>query len=270
MRGCAGRSSTWAGGPCSTTTPPSRKTTSSATSRAKPISAGQVPDHRQDLADELGVQRRGRLVEEDHTGPQGQRPGDRDPLLLAPGELARVGAGLVGQPDAGEQLVGQCEGVGPAGGPGRDRRGGDVVAHRHVREQVEVLEHEPDATALVQDRPLRQLLEPVAVAVHADRLATHAHVAAVELLQVVDGAQQRRLAGAGRAEDHRDRAGPHGQVDAAQDLVQPERLVGAVHLDGDRRGGGRRHRRPPSAARSRGSGVGGRVRRAPRAKRRST
>src|SRR5581483_8674571 len=38
VRGCLGRSSTSAGGPCSTIRPPSRKTTRSATSRAKPIS----------------------------------------------------------------------------------------------------------------------------------------------------------------------------------------------------------------------------------------
>jgi hypothetical protein len=44
---------------------------------------------------------------------------------------------------------------------------------------------------------------------------------------VVDGAQQRGLPGAGRAEDHGDLAGPHLQVDAAQHLERTEALVDA-------------------------------------------
>ena len=88
-------------------------TTGSATSRAKPIScvtmierraaAGEVADDVEHLADELGVERGGGLVEEQHLRAQGERPGDRDALLLAAGELARVGVGLVAQAHALEQ-----------------------------------------------------------------------------------------------------------------------------------------------------------------------
>ena len=95
--------------------PPSMKTTVSATSRAKPIScvttisvvplAGEVLDDVEDLADQLGVERRGGLVEEQHFGSQGERAGDGDALLLAAGELPRVGVGLVREPDPLEQRL---------------------------------------------------------------------------------------------------------------------------------------------------------------------
>ena len=45
----------------------------------------------------LGVERGQRLVEQQHRGGQGQRPGERDPLLLAAGELVRVPLALVGR-----------------------------------------------------------------------------------------------------------------------------------------------------------------------------
>ena len=58
------------------------------------------------LADELRVERRGRLVEEHELGLHGQRPGDGDPLLLPAGELLRVGVPAVAEPDAVQQGLG--------------------------------------------------------------------------------------------------------------------------------------------------------------------
>ena len=67
--------------------------------------AGQVLDDVEDLADQLRVERRGGLVEEQHLGLQGERAGDGDALLLAAGELPRVGVRLLGQPDPLQQAV---------------------------------------------------------------------------------------------------------------------------------------------------------------------
>src|SRR5699024_12099682 len=53
----------------------------------------------QDLADEFGVERAGRFVEEHHLRLHRQGARDRHPLLLTAGELIGVGAGLVRQPD---------------------------------------------------------------------------------------------------------------------------------------------------------------------------
>ena len=103
------------GGPCSTITPPSMNTTRSPTSRAKPISwvttiivipsRGELAHHVEHLLDQLRVERAGDLVEEHHAGVHRQRPGDRDPLLLAAGEPVGVLVDLVGEADAGEQRL---------------------------------------------------------------------------------------------------------------------------------------------------------------------
>ena len=50
---------------------------------------GQVGHQRQHALDQFRVERRGGLVEQHHLGRHRQRPGDRDPLLLAAGEVAR-------------------------------------------------------------------------------------------------------------------------------------------------------------------------------------
>ena len=54
----------------------------------------------------LGVERRQRLVEQQHPRAQGERAGQRDPLLLAAGELVRVAVAVVGQADQLQQLGG--------------------------------------------------------------------------------------------------------------------------------------------------------------------
>ena len=63
---------------------------------------------REHLADELGVEGRGGLVEEHQLRVHRQGPGDGDPLLLAAGELGRVGVRLVAQADLLEQLERAC------------------------------------------------------------------------------------------------------------------------------------------------------------------
>ena len=117
----------------------------------------------------------------------------------------------------------------------------------------------------------------------ADQLAVDAHEPAVDLLQVVDRAQQGRLAGPGRAEQHRHLAGAHGQVDAPQHLERAEALVHATQVD-HRRAGSAVAIRPEAGAHAgprlaqaaanpvrtardpnRCSGVGGTARSAPRA-----
>ena len=52
--------------------------------------AREVAHDDEHLADELGVERRGDLVEQHHVRLHHQRPRDRDPLLLAARQLVRV------------------------------------------------------------------------------------------------------------------------------------------------------------------------------------
>ena len=72
------------------------------------------PDLLPQLQPHLGVQRGQRLVEQQHPRLDGQRAGQRDPLLLAAGQLVRVLAGLLGQPDHVQQLAGPALALGAA------------------------------------------------------------------------------------------------------------------------------------------------------------
>jgi hypothetical protein len=102
-------------------------------------------------------------------------------------------------------------------------------ARGEVRKEVERLEHHPDLATDGGD---------VAHVVR-ERHAVDDDLAALVLLEAVDGADERRLAGARRPEDDDHLAGPHGQVDAAQHVELTEPLV-HVAADDDLvgRGGG--------------------------------
>src|SRR5664280_302627 len=74
----------------------------------------QILHDLENLADHLGVEGRGGLVEEHDLRFHRQPPGDRHPLLLPAGELGRVGVPLLGQPDALEERHRLLLGVLPA------------------------------------------------------------------------------------------------------------------------------------------------------------
>ncbi|CDZ89761.1 putative 6-pyruvoyl-tetrahydropterin synthase [Rhodococcus ruber] len=211
--------------------------------------AGQVADHLEHLADQFGVERGGRLVEQDHGRAQREGAGDGDPLLLPTGQLFGVVVDLVADADPVEQFAGERLDLGAVAALRGDRRLDHVLEHGQVREEVEVLEHESDARPLTEDVPLAHLVQLVAPAAVADEFAVDADRAAVDLLEVVEGAQQGGLAGAGGAEDHRDLALADLQVDTSQDLEGSERLVHAPDVDGVRGGIDRRgHRVAPRGA----------------------
>ncbi len=112
---------------------------------------GEVAHDVEDFADEFGVQGGGGFVEEHEFGAHGQGAGDRDALLLAAGELAGVGGGLVGQPDAGQQGVGAVQDVASGFAADPQRGFDDVAQGGHVREQVEPLEDHADLGAFAGD-----------------------------------------------------------------------------------------------------------------------
>ena len=73
---------------------------------------GELAHHAEHLADQFGIERRGRLVEQDRLGLHRQRARDRDALLLAAGELRRIGIGLVGEADPRQQRAAALERLG--------------------------------------------------------------------------------------------------------------------------------------------------------------
>ena len=79
-----------------------------------------------------------------------------------------------------------------------DRRLDDVLERGHVREEVEALEDHPDLLALPRDVALLVLDQLAAHLAVADEVAVHEDPAALDLLEVVDAADEGGLAGAGR------------------------------------------------------------------------
>jgi hypothetical protein len=150
------------------------------------------------------VERRERLVEQQHLGAARQRAGQRDPLALAAGERRGPGRRERRDAEALQQLVGA-----------RLAAEGDVGAHVEVREQRELLGDEPDRAALRGE--VRALVEPHAPA--------QRDAPALRALQPGDRAQHRGLARARGAGEDDDLAGH-----AAQRDVYAERATGDGEL----------------------------------------
>ena len=132
------------------------------------------------------VERRERLVEQQHAGIAGERPGERDSLALATRELGRPRLREMRDAESLEQLVGpRLPGV------------GDVLADVHVGEERVLLEDETDSALVgLAKQPLRRV-EPD-VRVQGDPPGGR-------LDQAGDRSEHRRLAGSGRP-DERDGA----------------------------------------------------------------
>ena len=168
--------------------------------------AGQLLHQLQNLSDHLGVKGGGRLVKQQHVGVHSQRAHNRNALLLPAGQHVGVGVGLVGQTDALQQLHGFLVGLGllhQAQTHGGQR---DVLLHRQVGEQVEMLEHHA------------HLLAHMVNVVVGDFLAVEDDMAAVRLLQTVQAAQERGFSAARGADQHNAVALVDGQVHALEHL----------------------------------------------------
>src|SRR5690625_3823204 len=180
---------------------------------------GEVDHDIEDFLDHLGVERRGRLVEEHDLGLHRESACDGDALLLAAGQLSGILARLLLDADAGEELAGSLIGFGLRLLAYLDRAERDVLEDRLVREQVERLEDHPDVGAQLGEclALLRQL-----VTVDGD-------TAVVDRLQAIDRAAQRRLTRAGRADHDDDLAGCDVQVHIAEYVEVCEPLLDIVH-----------------------------------------
>ena len=174
----------------------------------------------QHLAPELGVERRGRFVEQHHLRRHGERAGDGDALLLAAGQARRHDVALLGEADLVEKLLGHGHRRIAAHAAHAQRRLDDVLQHRHVRPQIEVLKDHADV------RPHRTggLANRGVGYGCADRHAVHDHPAFRGHLQQRQAAQQRRLARTAGTDDADDFALGHRQGHAVQDLVVAETL----------------------------------------------
>ena len=101
---------------------------------------------------QLQVERAERLVEQQHLRQVDQRPGERDPLLLAARELRRAAVRLGREPDPLELGLDPLARSRPSPTPLRSQAEGDVVLDAQVREERVALEDRV-GRALVGGRP---------------------------------------------------------------------------------------------------------------------
>jgi hypothetical protein len=182
------------------------------------------------------VQRCDRLVGDDHAGALHQGAGDGGALLLPARQPVGELVALVGQREPIQQVDGASLGLALRQTERLARRERHVAQHAHVREQVEGLEHDADP-----------LPDPVDVdATRRDLLALDDDAAAVDGLEQVDAAKQRRLPRAARPDEANDLVLADLEIDPFQHLELAERLV--EPLDHECVSVALRHRPPPVVA----------------------
>src|SRR5918993_1404827 len=118
-----------------------------------------------------------------------------------------------------------------------DRAGHHVLQRRHVREEVELLEHHADAGA--EARQLSAARHGV-LGAEGDEPVADLQRAGRRLLQQIDAAQERRLAAARRADHHHDLAAIDLERHAAHRLDRAVALAQALGLDHHRAATGQR------------------------------
>ncbi len=170
-----------------------------------------------------GVQRGERLVQEQQPGPGGQGAGECDPLGLAAGQAARLGAGVCGQAHALQQLGGPGAGLRLAGAPAA-RPEGDVVQGAQVGEEQVVLEDHADRARLG-----RRAVQGGAV---------ETQMAVGEGDETGERPQGGGLPGAVGAEQGHDVAGVGGQRDVEPEGAAVDHEMGVEALVAYRSGGG--------------------------------
>ena len=172
-----------------------------------------------------------RLVEQEDRGPAHDGAADGHALALAAGELARPALQQRTDLQDLRDLADALAHLG-AGQPGHLQREAHVLLDGHVRVQRIALEHHRHAA-------LRRIERGHAAPADAD-------IAVVDVLEPRDHAQQRRLAAAGRADEHGELAIGDVQVDALEHLdAAAVALAQAAQLHVS-------HGRAPAPARPRG------------------
>ena len=176
-----------------------------------------------------GVEIAGGLVGEQQLGTGREGAGQGDALLLSAGHLVRIVPRARFQTDPVQPGRGLVGGVAIAGDL---QRGGDVLGRRHVRQQVEGLEH--------QRHPPTPQQRPAVLAEGSQVLAEQSHRPAGRPFQPGGHGDERRLS-ATRGSDHRDPfPSAHLEIDTAQDVHRTRRRrQGEPHVGQAKGRGGR-------------------------------
>ena len=152
-----------------------------------------------------GIERAERLVEQEHLRLGRERAGEPHPLALPSRELGGIPVAEALQLHQVKQLVHALTDLGPRPFPHLEPEG-DVLANGHVLERGVVLEDEADVPLLRRER--RRVL------------AREEDFAGVGRLEPRDDPQQRRLPGATRPEQRRQRPA----LDLERDVVDRDEV----------------------------------------------
>ena len=188
----------------------------------------EITDDLEHLAGQLGIERAGRLVEKEDVGPQRQRAGDGDALLLSAGELAGVGVRLVRKAHLFEQGERQLTHLAALAPLHSERRVRHVFEHRGMQ-CAGTVEHQPEAAF---DPPQRSLVRVDALSLRVHRRGKVVPVgerAAVHRFKQRRAAQQRRFAAAAGADDRDGLTLAHGEGNALEHLQRAEGLADVLH-----------------------------------------
>ena len=140
-----------------------------------------------------------------------QRTGDDHPALFAAGQGVRIGIGAARQTDAGKEIVRARVCALRIHGPAEQCRNSDVVHRAEVRQQARKLENEANVTA-AEVRQFRLRKRP-------DIGAVEQTLPSVGLIERAEHRHQRRLAGAGSADDRYEFAAPQFEAGVPHGLV---------------------------------------------------
>ena len=189
----------------------------------------QDAQHAQQRVRVGALERRGRLVEDQHARPGDQRPRDLDELAL--GE--RQGADRPAQGHVEAEVGEDRPRAGGHLAPAHERPAARLAHREQVGQDVEVLEQ---AELLGDDRDA--VAGGVRGARERHRAAVEAHRPGVGAHRARDDLHERRLPGAVLADEGVDRAGPHAQARAVERADAAVRLRDALGLEHGRAGGG--------------------------------
>ena len=179
-----------------------------------------------------------RLVDEEDLRVEDEGPGEAGALAHPAGDLAGQLVLGAGETDELHLLAHDGGDLGLALAGVLAQREGDVVEEAHRAEEGAVLEEHPEELA--------DLVEVVSAELD-DVAAVDDDRAGVGADQADQGLEEDRLAGAGRAEHHRDLPRGEGEGDVVPDELAPEPLGQAAHRDLDTHVDPSRRRAPTRA-----------------------
>ena len=159
-----------------------------------------------------GIERAEGLVEQQHARLLRQRLRDRQPLLHAAGQRARIFVAVSAETNGVDQRAAPLHRLLARGAeqPRRERARRELIAEQHIAEHGQMREHR---IALEHDAAVGPRLG-------RKRLAVEQHGALARPLLAEDQPQERALSRAGRTDDRQEGAGGDLEIDALEhDLV---------------------------------------------------